>query len=155
MDTCDMHERVRIDKRNGLRAGPACEANFIEMRVVERYPSMYSAWAEGASRPLVPLKSSPFCPDDDRANVGGHIRIAYPPDGAKFVLDSSLSSREAIHVRVDVPRSAQDVRIFVDGRAYSVMAPRWSHPVVLVKGRHEVFAQVDGQRSDTVAYEVE
>jgi len=155
LDTCDMHERVRLDKRNGLRAGPACDGNFIEKRVVERYPSMYSAWAEGASRPLAPLKSSPFCPDDDRTNVSGQIRIAYPPDGAKFVLDSSLSAREAIHVRVDVPRSARDVRFFVDGRVYSVTAPRWSHSVPLVKGRHEVYAQVDGERSEVVVYEVE
>jgi penicillin-binding protein 1C len=150
-----MHERVRIDRRNGLRAGPACSDDVIEMRTVERYPSMYSTWAEGASRPLTPLKSSPFCPDDDHANMTGQIRIAYPPDGARFFLDTALSSREAIHVRVDVPRSSRDVRIFVDGRVYSVSAPEWSYSMPLVKGKHEVFAQVDGERSETVTYEVQ
>lgn len=152
---CDMHERVRIDRRNGLRAGPSCTDAFVESRVFERYSPLYSTWAEGASRPLAPAGSSPFCPDEQQASSKDRIRIAYPPDGARFVLDSSLSAREAIHVRVDVPRSARNVRVFVDGRPHSVTAPRWSQSVPLVRGRHEVVADADGQRSDVVMYEVE
>lgn len=155
VDTCDMHEKVRIDKRNGLRAGPACTADVVEMRVFEHFPTLYSAWAEGASRSLSPVRSSPFCPDDEKPLLQDRIRIAYPPDGSRFVLDSSLSAREAIHVRVDVPREARDVRIFIDGRAHVVKAPRWSHSESLVKGRHEVFAEADGQKSDVVHYEVD
>lgn len=155
IDSCDMHEKVRIDKRNGLRAGPACSDDVIEERVFEHYPALYSAWAESASRPLAPVKSSPFCPDDDRFVNPERIRIAYPPDGSRFVLDSSLSAREAIHIRADVPREARDVRIFIDGRPYVVKAPRWSHSEALVKGTHEVFVVVDGQESDRVRYEVE
>ncbi|MBK9259634.1 MAG: penicillin-binding protein 1C [Polyangiaceae bacterium] len=155
LSPCDMHERVRIDKRNGLRAGPACADAFVEARVFERYAPLYSAWAEGAKRPLVPVGSSPFCPDDSRVVATDRIRIAYPPDGSRFILDSSLASREAIHVRADVPRSAHSVRIFIDGRPHSVTAPRWSHSVPLVRGRHEVYVEADGQRSDVVVYEVE
>lgn len=155
LDTCAMHERVRIDRRNGLRAGPTCADEFVEMRVFERYSPMYTAWAEGAARPLVPIKSSPFCPDEGRTTSAEPIRIVYPPDGSRFVLDSSLAAREAIHIRVDVPRDARDVRIFVDGRGYSVGAPRWSHAAPLVRGKHEVYAFVDGRRSEAVTYEVE
>lgn len=155
LESCDMHEKVRIDKRNGLRAGPSCSDDVVEMRVFEHYPALYSAWAEGASRPLAPIKSSPYCPDDETRATGDRIRIAYPPDGSKFVLDSSLSARQAIQIRVDVPREASDVRIFVDGRPYVVKAPRWSHSESLVKGKHEVFVVVDGQESYKVRYEVE
>jgi len=155
IETCDMHEKVRIDKRNGLRAGPACSADVVEIRVFEHYPTLYSAWAESARRTLAPVKSSPFCPDDENQVVQDRIRIAYPPDGSRFVLDSSLAAREAIHIRVDVPREARDVRVVIDGRPYVVKAPRWSHSEPLAKGRHEVFAEVDGQRSEKVFYEVE
>jgi len=70
-------------------------------------------------------------------------------------LDSSLAAREAIHLRADVPRLARDVRIFVDGKGTAVTAPRWSHSVPLLKGRHEVYVLVDGKKSDVVTYEVD
>lgn len=154
-DSCTMHQQVLIDKRNQLRAGPACTDDVVEMRVFEQFPPLYSSWAEGAKRPLIPLQSSPFCPDEPALSSSETIRIAYPPDGAKFVLDSSLAAREAIHVRVDVPRSARNVRIYVDDRAYSVSAPRWSQAIVLVKGTHRAYAEVEGKRSEVVTYEVE
>ena len=56
---CEMHERVRIDVRNGLRAGPSCPAAFVEERVFERYDERYAAWAEAASRPIATQKWSP------------------------------------------------------------------------------------------------
>ncbi len=155
LEECDMHERVRIDRRNGLRAGPTCTADFVQARTFEKYPPLYSSWAEGARRPLVPLQSSPFCPDDSVPTTAETIRIAYPPDGARFVLDSSLAAREAIHIRADVPRLARDVRIFVDGKGTAVTAPRWSHSVPLVKGRHEAYVLVDGKKSEVVTYEVD
>jgi hypothetical protein len=54
-----------------------------------------------------------------------------------------------------VSRSARDVRIFVDGHAYAVTAPRWSQSVPLVKGTHRVYAEVEGKRSEVVTYEVQ
>ncbi len=155
LDMCTMHEGVRIDRRNGLRAGPGCGDEFVEMRVFERYPPLYSAWAEGARRSLAPLFSSPFCPDDERPLSTEDVRIVFPADGARFVLDSSLSAREAIHVRANVPREARDVRIFVDNRGFTVSAPRWSHAEPLVKGKHEVYVLVDGRKSEVVTYEVQ
>ncbi len=153
--SCDMHQRVRVDRRNGLRAGPACPAAFVETHVFEHYSPLFTVWATGASRPLAPASSSPFCPTDDSADVAERIRIAYPPDGSRFVLDSSLASREAIHVRADVPRSARNVRVVVDGRGFSVSAPRWEHSVLLVRGKHEVYAEADGRRSDVVIFDVQ
>jgi len=34
---CEMHETVRVDRRNGLRAGPACPPAFVAERTFERY----------------------------------------------------------------------------------------------------------------------
>jgi penicillin-binding protein 1C len=148
-----MHERFRVDRRNGLRAGPACSDAFVEARVFESYSSELTSWAEKAGRPLVPRDSSPFCPADDLPAVG-RIHIAFPPDGARFFRDEHLAASEAIHVRVDVPTGARVVRLFVDGKTIPLKPP-FEHALPLVPGEHVLSAEADGASSERVTFSVE
>ncbi|MDI1444281.1 penicillin-binding protein 1C [Polyangium sp. 6x1] len=151
--TCDMHERVRIDRRNGLRAGPACPDASIEARIFERYPPELTSWAENASRPVAPRGSSPFCPETDRA-LPSRIRIAFPPNGARFVRDGALAAEEAIRVRINAPSEARTVRLLVDGRAF-ILTPPFERSLPLVPGEHTLVVEADGITSEPVRYSVD
>src|SRR5207244_3859123 len=37
--TCPFHSQVRLDKRNGLRAGPRCERRFVRRRAMLTLPA--------------------------------------------------------------------------------------------------------------------
>ena len=151
--TCDMHERVRIDRRNGLRAGPACADASVDTRVFERYPPELAAWAENAGRPVAPRASSSFCPETERA-VPSRLRIAFPPDGARFVRDGALAAEEAIRVRIDAPSEARAVRLLVDGRAV-VLTPPFERSLPLVPGEHTLVVEADGVSSEPVRFSVQ
>ena len=83
---CTMHERVRIDRRSGLRAGPGCAPGAVADAVFESFPPEFAAWAEAAGRPTAPRDWSPDCPasPSSAAAAGAMRRRARtaPPDRA-------------------------------------------------------------------------
>ncbi len=151
--SCSMHERVMIDKRNGLRAGSGCPASEIEERSFERFDAQFASWARNAGRALAPDRYSPLCPqreDDRKADTtrqGGKIAIAYPPDGARFTLDPAMAGRQAIQLRVNVPPGVSEVRLIVDGRPRTVKAP-FVVDFPLTPGEHRVRVEGEGGSSE-------
>ena len=152
---CAMHARVRIDRRNGLRAGPGCPADVVEDRVFERFDATFTAWARSVGRSSAPDGWSPLCPGLDAAPAGrGSLRLAYPPDGARFSVDPGAAARQAILIRADVPPGVREVRITVDGRAHAVRAP-FTLSVPLSPGEHRARVEADGAGADEVGFSVE
>jgi penicillin-binding protein 1C len=154
---CSMHERVRVDKRNGLRAGRGCPAGEVEERVLERFDARLTAWARSAGRPVVPEAWSPLCPAaPGEASVGGagHVRVAFPPDGARFSIDPGAAARQALRLRADVPAGVGEVRFVIDGQARAVRAP-FAMEWPLVPGQHRLRVEGEGVGSDEVEFEVE
>jgi penicillin-binding protein 1C len=153
--SCAMHERVRLDRRNGLRAGRACGADVVEERVFERFDAALTSWARGAGRPLAPDAWSPLCPGSDAAPTArGRLRVAYPEDGARFSIDPGAAARQALRLRADVPPGVTEVRFVIDGRARAVRAPfavEWA----LAPGHHSLRVEADGASGDEVAFDVE
>ncbi|HEY8039321.1 MAG TPA: penicillin-binding protein 1C [Polyangiaceae bacterium] len=142
---CAMHETVRIDRRNGLRAGPACPAGAVVERTFERYEGPLRAWAAAAARPVAPAAFSPFCPGARGGSDAPALRIAWPGDGARFALDPERPrGQQQIAVRLDVPGGVERVDLLVDGRPVArVGAPfvvRWA----LATGDHVLVARADG-----------
>ena len=154
---CAMHERARIDKRNGLRAGKACGADVVEERVFERFDARMAAWARAAGRPVMQEAWSPPCPGgpaEETHAARGRLRVAYPQEGARFSIDPGAAAKQAIRLRADVPPGVAEVRFVIDGRARAVKAPfavEWS----LSPGSHRVRVEADGVGSDEVDFEVE
>jgi penicillin-binding protein 1C len=146
LPSCSFHERVRIDRRNGLRAGPGCGTEEATEEDFERYPPEYAEWAANADRPLAPSGGSPLCPPDDPPDVDGvGLRIANVEDGARFAIDSDRPrALQTLEVRVTAPRSAGRVRLRVDGTLVgSEPAPyRFTWP--LAEGEHVLVAEADG-----------
>jgi penicillin-binding protein 1C len=153
---CAMHVRLRIDKRNGLRAGNGCRADQVEERVFERFDATFAAWARSVGRSMAPESWSPLCPGAGAAAPGGpgRVRIAYPPDGARFALDPGTSSRQAIQVLVEVPAGVGEVRLVLDGRPRPLRAP-FSISLPLAAGEHRIRAEAGGAGADEVGFTVE
>ncbi|UQA57357.1 penicillin-binding protein 1C [Polyangium aurulentum] len=152
--SCDVHVRARVDRRNGLLAGPACPDASVEERVFERFDPSLVSWARGAGRPLLPADSSPFCPSTEPASPAARLRIAYPPDGARFVHDPAIAAQEGIRVRIDAPDRATSVRLVVDGRSFDLRPP-FERTLPLVPGTHVLRAEAQGATSDEVTFSVE
>ncbi len=155
--TCSMHERVLIDKRNGLRAGSTCPRAEVEERTFETFDARLAAWARTAGRNLAPDRRSPLCPGANEPSpspVRGSLRLAYPPEGALFAIDPGAASRQSIRLRADVPPQVREVRFVVDGVprvAASPFAIDWT----LAPGHHRVRVEADGLGGDEVEITVE
>jgi penicillin-binding protein 1C len=166
-----MHERVRIDRRNGLRAGPACAPDEVEERVFEVLPPDLAAWADAAGRPVAPRDWSPACPPgvepvaastgepgaagSDSPSDQGAPRIAYPLAGARFVIDPDRP-REAqrLAVHIVAPDRAREATLVVDGNRVAQVRAPFEASWALQAGDHELVAEVDGQRSAAVRVSV-
>jgi penicillin-binding protein 1C len=148
--TCSAHEAVRLDRRNGLRAGPSCPASVVEKRVFERFAPSLLGWAKTAGRPLVP-DYSPLCPGRDPAAVGLRARITYPFDGATFAYDDEASSRPMLTLRAEAPAEATRVRFLVDDRVVGATRAPFAVAWRLERGTHRLRAEPDrGEGSETV-----
>ncbi len=155
---CTMHETVKIDIRNGLRATPSCPAEVVRARVFERFDGPFAAWAHasGRSENAAPLEESPLCPKSfgwKSVAKGGVIR--YPHDGARFAVDPDRPlGAQSIPLKVDAPQSSA-VAIYVDGhlagRSQGGSPVYWG----LVRGAHAIALEVDGERRDEVGIVVE
>jgi penicillin-binding protein 1C len=146
LPTCSMHERIRIDRRNGLRAGPACGADVAEERDFERYPPEYLTWAARAGRPVAPPLGSPFCaPIDTPSGAGANLRIANVEDGARFAIDPDRPrSLQTLEVQVAVSQHVGRVRLRVDGAVVGSEAAPYRFEWPLVPGEHVLVAEADG-----------
>ena len=155
---CAMHERVAVDRRNGLRAGPGCPASAVAVTVFERFPPELAAWAAAVGRPVAPQEWSPDCPepsswpeDLDRVASDEAPRIEYPLPGARFAIDPDRPrDAQRLDVHIVAPRRAREATLVVDGeRVASVGAPfeAWWK---LEAGDHELVAEVDGAKSAAV-----
>jgi penicillin-binding protein 1C len=143
---CDMHEEVAIDRRNRLRAGPGCPSEFVLRRVFERYGSDFDAWSRATNRPLAPEAWSPFCPAREGVEAAGEatgsLRITYPHDGARFVLDPERPrDLSAVPVLVAAPAGVRKVTVRVDGVVLAKLEPPFSTSWKLEPGEHTLSAE--------------
>jgi penicillin-binding protein 1C len=153
LSACSFHEHVRIDRRNGLRAGPSCAAEEVMEEDVERYPAEYAAWASRAGRPTATAADSPFCPPSEgrygqnerSPSDGAVVRIANVEDWARFAIDPDRPrALQILEVRILAPPSAPSVRLRIDGAVVGVEPPPFRFEWPLVEGEHVLVADAEG-----------
>jgi penicillin-binding protein 1C len=157
---CDLHESVAIDRRTGLRAGPACPAAVVTERAFERYDGPLRAWATAAGRPVAPVDDSPLCPLAPMAMSNaahGVLRIGWPNTGTRFVIDPDRSPAEQrLRVRVEASAGVKRVGLLVDGRDVADMRSPFVASWPLSPGEHVLAAVADdGARSAPISIRVE
>jgi penicillin-binding protein 1C len=147
--TCDMHVRVRIDRRNGLRAGKGCPESAVTEKVFEHPPADLAAWAKTAHRPVAPTDYSPLCPaapgEDDRAPA--RPALSYPPDGAVFVWDPHIGARQSIVLRAQSTSPAA-LLFHVDDHPLSPKRGETSVEWPLSPGAHRIWVESGAARSE-------
>lgn len=147
LSSCRFHERVSIERRSGLRAGPACLASETRDADFERFPAEYASWARAADRPMAPLVGSPRCPPPEEGREGaGALRIANVHDGERFAIDPDQPrALQQLAVQVLAPDGVTNVRLRVDGQ---IIAERGAAPYglswPLVPGDHVLVAEASG-----------
>jgi penicillin-binding protein 1C len=150
---CSMHERVRVDRRTGLRAGAACPVGVVEERRFERYEGLFLGWAHGARRGMAPTGFSPLCPGE--SEVGSTVlRIVSPRDGARYAVDPSRAN-QTVAVRVEVPEGVREVEVLVDGRLHLRLTRPFVGAWALVPGEHVLSARGGGRHTGDVRVVVE
>ncbi|HKQ72013.1 MAG TPA: penicillin-binding protein 1C [Polyangiaceae bacterium] len=160
--SCEMHVTARIDTRNGLRAGPRCDPRFVEERPYEAFDARYASWARAVGRPTAPTVDSPLCPSDRVAQAPSapsqatRTRVTFPFDGATFVVDDTVTSRQSLPVRVVPAAPAALVRLFVDGRLVQSKRAPFAFDWPLARGTHLLRAEADvGEPSDPIIFTVQ
>jgi penicillin-binding protein 1C len=149
---CSMHERVRIDRKTSLRAGPAC--HDTEERVFERYSAEYAGWAAQTGRPLAPEEYAPSCPApaSERTTAAAPV-IVFPTDGARFAVDPLGPARQELVLE---GRAAAELPLafVLDGKVIAQQRASYRLPWQLRPGRH-TFELVQGnERSARITFEV-
>ena len=149
--SCDMHEIVSVDPKNGLRAGPACLDTAL--RVFERYPHEYENFARQASRPLAPRDFSARCPGRRGAGSGVAPELVFPTARASFVIDPGL--REEQEIVLEARSASERLSFFVDERRVATLRAPFRLPWRLLPGAHRVRVSTpEGVDSEPVAFDV-
>jgi penicillin-binding protein 1C len=153
LETCGVHLRVAIDRRNGLRAGPGCDPSQVEEVPFEALPPEYDRWAANVGRKGPPRTYSPECPGPSSS---APVRIDAPLDGDAFALDPDHPAElQAIPVRVAAPPGARNVVVRVDGAPAATLRPPYVFSYRLAHGDHVLVADADGVASAPVRVRVE
>jgi hypothetical protein len=153
LHSCDMHERIVVDRRSGHRAGPNCPKGDAVERDFERYDGAFRAWAAATGRPVAPAGG----PSVIASGSGTRLRIGWPNEGTRFLIDPDRPlAEQQVRVRVDAGSGVGYVRLLVDGRAIAQVGAPFVASWPLAPGEH-VFTAVgqQGTRSDPVTIRVE
>jgi penicillin-binding protein 1C len=162
--SCPWHRELVLDGRNGLLAGRNCPVGVLRREVFEVFDREYDGWARTTGRRLPPRDFSPFCPaaegvpgrDGVASSDSVQMRIAYPREGSRFVLDPERPlALQRLHVEIEAPASSQALTLWVD----DVEVQRSSRPFTLtwplVPGVHRLrVTSDDGSSSAPVSFEV-
>ncbi|HZI04423.1 MAG TPA: penicillin-binding protein 1C [Archangium sp.] len=145
-ESCPFHAKVRLDRRNGLRATPTCPEREVVTRVMLALPEEYEQWARRQHLDIAPLRESPFCPsrpEELEPKVAireprGTVRLLYDPD--------TPASASTLRLAADVTPSTEPIVWMVDGVPVAeVSYPhefRWS----LRPGQHVITAAMVHRR---------
>jgi len=143
---CPWHVRVRVDRRNGLRAGRSCPPRFVDERAMLDLPEDYARWAASQHLEIAPRDPSPLCAEALASEAPAQLRIREPRAGARYLWDPETPP-EASGIRLSARATPADQEVvwIVDGSP--VARVRWPHELhwALAPGRHTVAAALAGR----------
>lgn len=109
-----LHQTVKIDRRNMLRAGDTCPSSVAMEKVFIDYPPEVYSWAVEHNQDIIPQQFSPLCPGDQPSVTKTYIDVTYPREGAVFETAPFLLAREAIVFEVNVSSDIKKIFWYVD-----------------------------------------
>jgi penicillin-binding protein 1C len=157
---CSWHRELVLDGRNGLLAGKDCPASVLRREVFEVFDREYDGWARSTGRRLPPREWSPLCSpvSEEGAGDGENVplRITYPREGSRFVLDPERPiSLQRLQVEVDAPASSETLQLWVDEQMVQRSTRPFSLTWPLSPGHHRLRVTSDrGVSTSPVTIEV-
>jgi len=143
---CSFHSKVRLDRRNGLRAGPACEKRNVRERAMLTLPVEYEPWARAQHLELQPAQESPLCPSAEALAARPAVHIREPRTRSRYLADPD-TPEELSTVRLAatvVPRS-EEIEWIVDGRPFARVGFPHEARLPLTPGPHTIRAAIIGR----------
>ncbi len=150
---CDVHRRVRLDKRNGLLASNKCPARYVEEKTFAFLPPRYAAWQKESGLTPPPTRASPLSAEGYRAVDA--LVVTTPRNGDIFLIEPGYDrSTQSIRLAGEVDPPLPDVDWLVDGE--KVARARWPYTALwrLKKGKHSVQMARGAAQSDKIWFEV-
>ena len=150
---CSFHERVRVDLRNGLLAGPSCPSEYVAEREVKSLPAVYAAWQATVRGPYKPTAWSPHCPVDGQ--VPGEVIVTAPRGGDVYVVEPGYAREtQTVRLTAHVDPPVEAVTWLVDGRPVGRAAWPYHLHWPLTRGAHTIEVAAAGRASRRVVFEV-
>lgn len=138
MEPCDFHVVRRIDRRNGLLAGPSCPKAVVVSQIFVDLPDRFSQWQQQYwSDSQAPLRYSPYCSVQDSvqdASTSVGLKILSPDDGAVYRIDLHRP-KEAQFISLKTTRTSRLYKIFMDEVELSFEE---AQIIPLTEGRHNI-----------------
>ncbi len=147
-DTCQIHQNIVLDTRNGLLATSQTPEKFKAEKIFEIWPSAYWAWMQEQNMQLPPQRISPLGNERE-------FSITFPDQGDIFHIDPILRPEYQtllLQAAVNVPTDS--VTWFIDGSPYKSCARPFHIRWPLERGRHTLEIRTKELSSHTVTIEV-
>ena len=139
-EVCPFHQRVRLDRRNGLRAGPNCPDAAVEVRPMLALPHAFERWARLHHLETAPRRESPLCPSGPDEGSAS-ITIEEPQDNARFLRDPDAPPSEAaIRLSAEVKPADEQIVWIVDGVPVEEVGYPFESRWELTPGKHVITA---------------
>lgn len=159
-DTCQVHQRFLLDRRNGLLASNQTPPQFVEQRIYEVLPPIYRSWAEAQKLPQPPWRHSPLnikpeISDSAAVVAATELVIAFPDNGDIFKIDPILRVEyQTLQLEAIVPPGVDEITWWVDNQQLCVTPAPFSVSWQLKKGGHTFQISSKTQKSLPVRIQV-
>lgn len=150
--SCEWHQPIRLDRRNGLRASERCPSEHVVERTFAVLPSNYAMWQEEHGDGP-PTRYSPLCPSG-RVTPDAVV-VVHPSPGDVFLVEPGYRrSTQSVELTAEVDPPVGEVQWLVDGREVSRSEWPYTGAWTLEPGEHHVVAVAGDRRSEPVSFAV-
>ncbi|MFL5322070.1 MAG: penicillin-binding transpeptidase domain-containing protein, partial [Myxococcaceae bacterium] len=139
-ESCPFHAQVRLDRRNGLRAGPQCAANDTVTRVMLDLPQEYTQWAKREHLDVAPTQESPYCPLT-AASEEPKVAIREPKGPVRLLFDPDTpQAASTLRLSAEVTPTDEPIVWLVDGVPVATVNYPYEYRWSVTPGRHVITA---------------
>jgi len=139
-ERCPFHSQVKLDRRNGLRAGPTCPESEVVTRVMLDLPETYTQWARSQHLDLAPRQESPLCPSSEEA-LTPKVAIREPRGTVRLLFDPDTpASSSTLRLEAEVTPSTEPIVWLVDGVPVATVSYPHEYRWSVTPGRHVITA---------------
>ncbi len=144
---CPFHQRLRVDRRNGLLAGPHCPLPHVARLPFVLVPPRYSTWAAALRMPQAPTSYSPLCPSQGSKRIASTLQIRTPLNNARYLVDPTVPKAfSTIALQAETQQPLQQIVWFRNGEPVGQTPWPYTMRWALERGTHRfVAASPDGQ----------